>query len=84
MIANYTQLFYTMPKNYTTPMEEGDHPKLDTLELDQDGIRLYQSLVGALQLAATLGCFDILVGVTTISSFCVAPRQGHRLLMVLS
>jgi hypothetical protein len=59
-------------------MEEGDHSELDlTPELDQDGIRLYQSLIGALQWAVTLGRFDILIGVTTMSSFCVAPRQGH-------
>jgi hypothetical protein len=71
MISNYTQLFDTTPKEYSSPMEEGDHPVLDlTPELDQDGIRL-----GALQRAVTLGRFDILIGVTTMSSFRVAPRQ---------
>ena len=78
MLSNYSQLFGTLPKEYSSPMEEGDHPELDlTAELDQDGIRLYQSLIGALQWAVTLGRFDILVGVTTMSSFRVAPRQGH-------
>jgi hypothetical protein len=78
MLANYFQLFGNSPKEYSSPMEEGDHPELDlTQELDQDGIRLYQSLIGALQWAVTLGRFDILVGVTTMSSFRVAPRQGH-------
>jgi hypothetical protein len=59
-------------------MEEGDHLELDlSPELDQDGMRLYQYLIGALQWAVTLGRFDILVGVTTMSSFRVASRQGH-------
>jgi hypothetical protein len=78
MISNYTQFFDTTPKEYSSPMEEGDHPELDlTSELDQDGIRLYQSLIGALQWAVTLGRFDILIGITTMPSFRVAPRQGH-------
>jgi hypothetical protein len=35
MISNYTQLFDTTPKEYSSPMEEGDHPELDlTPELD--------------------------------------------------
>jgi hypothetical protein len=46
-------------------------------EIEQDGIRLYQSIVGALQWDASRGHLDILVGVITISSFRVAPRQGH-------
>jgi hypothetical protein len=59
-------------------MLEGDYPELDvTEELQFDGIRLYQSLIGALQWAVTLGRFDILMGVVTMSSFRVAPRQGH-------
>jgi hypothetical protein len=59
MISSYTQLFDTTPKEYSSPMEEGDHPELDlTPELDQDGSRLYQSLIGALQWAVTLRYFD--------------------------
>jgi hypothetical protein len=34
-------------------------------------------LIGALQWLVTLGRFDILVGVATMGSFCVAPRKGH-------
>jgi hypothetical protein len=78
MVSNNTQLFDTTPREYSSPMKEIDHPKLDlTLEFDQDGIRLYQSLIGALQWTVTLGRFDILIGVTTMSSFRFAPRQGH-------
>jgi hypothetical protein len=78
MLTNYNPLFGTLPKEYSSPIEEGDHPELDlSPELDQDEIRLYQSLIGALQWAVTLGRFDILVGVTTMTSFRDAPRQGH-------
>jgi hypothetical protein len=44
---------------------------------DQDGIRLYQSLIGELHWAVTLGRLDISIGVSTMSSFRAAPRQGH-------
>ena len=34
---------------YASPIEKGDHPELDTSELlDMDGIRKYQSMIGAL------------------------------------
>jgi hypothetical protein len=73
MLTKYNKSFGS-----SSPMEDGDHPELDlSPELDQDGIRLYQSLIGALQWAVTLGRIDILVGVTKMSSFRVAPRQGH-------
>ena len=59
-------------------MEEGDHPELDLSPvLDANGIRLYQSLIGALQWAVTLGRFDIFIGVTTMSGFRVTPREVH-------
>ena len=55
-------------------MADGDDPELyNSKELDIDGIKKYQSLIGALKWAVTLGCFDILVGVATMSKFHVAP-----------
>jgi hypothetical protein len=78
MLLSYQVLFGQPPKEYPIPIQEGDHPELDLSdELDQDGIRLYQSLIGALQWAVTLGRFDIHMAVTAMSSFRVAPRQGH-------
>jgi hypothetical protein len=78
MLLTYVKLFGEEPQKTRSLKDEGDQPELDlTPELDQDGIRLYQSLIGALQWAVTLGRIDILVGVTTMSSFRVAPRQGH-------
>ena len=59
-------------------MEPGDHPELDESELlDPDQTRLYQSLVGMLQWAVTLGRLDIYCGVMTMSRFRAIPRIGH-------
>ncbi len=42
--------FGSKPKqNITSPLEKGDHPELDMSdELDLEGIKNYQSLIGAL------------------------------------
>jgi hypothetical protein len=78
MLLNYNKHFDIPPKEYSSPILEGDHPELDlTKELDVAGIQLYQSMIGALQWAVTLGRFDILMGVTAMSSFRISPRQGH-------
>jgi hypothetical protein len=78
MLLNYSKKFDIPPREYSSPILEGDHPELDlTKELDQEGIQLYQSMIGALQWAVTLGRFDILMGVTCMSSFRVSPRHGH-------
>ena len=51
MEDSFKQLFGCMPnKKYRSPLEDGDHPELDTSEfLDKDDIQKYQSLVGAMQ-----------------------------------
>jgi hypothetical protein len=78
MLNNYETMFGEKPKEYSSPMVEKDHPELDdTPELDEIGIKQYQSLIGALQWLVTLGRFDILLGVTAMSSYRVAPRTGH-------
>jgi hypothetical protein len=61
MVANYERIFGEPPKQtYLSPLEKGDHPELDTLELlDSQGIALYQSLIGALQWVITIGRFDV-------------------------
>ena len=62
----------------SSPLPEKDHPELDTSDLlTPKDIKLYQSLIGALQWLVTLGRFDILVHVATMGSFRVAPRIGH-------
>ncbi|HSN65751.1 MAG TPA: reverse transcriptase domain-containing protein, partial [Fusibacter sp.] len=78
MLNNYKTMFGNDPKPYSTPMAEQDHPELDlTEELDETGIKMYQSLIGALQWLVTLGRFDILCAVATMGSYRVAPRKGH-------
>ena len=55
-----------------------DHPELDmSEELDTNGIKDYQSLIGALQWSVSLGRIDITTAVMTMSGFRVAPRKGH-------
>jgi hypothetical protein len=59
-------------------MEKGDSPEIDqSEELGADEISLYQSLIGALQWAMTLGEFDTLVAVMSMSHFRINPRVGH-------
>ena len=78
MIANYVRIYGQKPKQYTSPLVKGDHPELDTSELlEIDDIKIYQSMVGALQWAVQIGRFDIAVAVMTMSRFRAAPRQGH-------
>ena len=74
MMDTYEQLFQVKPKEYASPMDKQDHPELDETELlDQEGIVIYQSLIGALQWLITLGRFDIATAVMTLSRFCAMP-----------
>ena len=79
MIASYERMFGEKPHaNVYSPLERGDHPELDNSELlDKTGIQQYQSLIGSLQWAISLGRFDIATAVMTMSSFRAAPRRGH-------
>jgi hypothetical protein len=79
MMIAYKQLFNEKPRlTVTSPLEKGDHPELDTSELLlEDDVQKYQSLIGAMQWAISLGRFDISTAVMTLSGFRVAPRKGH-------
>ena len=79
LIASYEQMFGEPPRtNIYSPLEKGDHPELDdSTLLDASGITQYQSLIGSLQWAISLGRFDIATAVMTMSSFRAAPRRGH-------
>lgn len=62
----------------TSPLETNDHPEIDTSDfLDEEGIQQYQSLIGSLQWAVSLGRFDVATAVMTLSSFRARPRKGH-------
>ncbi|WP_371067958.1 hypothetical protein, partial [Salmonella enterica] len=45
--------------------------------LNEEGIKKYQSLIGALQWCVTLGRFDIACAVMTMSRFRAAPNVNH-------
>ena len=79
MVKTYKQDFRSPPpQSAQSPLDAGDHPKLDTLDfLDAQGISLYQSMIGAMQWAVSLGQINITTAVMTMSSFCMAPHQGH-------
>ena len=79
MMSGYEKIFGEPPiQKYASPLEKGDHPELDDSELlDAQGTVLYQSMIGALQWAVTIGRFDINTPVMTLSAFRAAPRRGH-------
>ena len=79
MITSYEQFFGSKPsQKFSSPLEKGDHPEIDASEfLDSTETQQYQSLVGAMQWAVSIGRFDITTAVMTLSSFCTMPRRGH-------
>ena len=75
---NYERMFGCLPNKYNSPLNSNDSPEPDTSELlDEIGIKMFQSMIGALQWCVTLGRFDIAVAVMSLSSFRAAPREGH-------
>ena len=79
MVQTYIRLFGEKPKElYSLPLEKGDHPELDTSDLLlTDGIQKFQSMIGVMQWAISIGHFDIATAIMPLSSFHVAPRIGH-------
>ena len=71
MMDYHIRMFGIKPKTmYTSPLDQGDHPKLNTKdELGEEDTKKYQSLIGALQWVVSLGQFDIRTAVMTLSSF---------------
>ena len=70
-MRTYEQMFGEKPSQKVySPLEKGDHLELDDSELlDKSGIEQYQSLLGSLQWAISLGRFDIATAVITIYKF---------------
>ena len=80
MVDTYVQLFGQKPSTKALSLlENGDHPaEIDDSEfLGQEDTQKYQSLVGAIQWAISIGHFDINTAVMTLSSFQAQPRCGH-------
>ena len=65
-------------KKYTTPFSDNYHAELDTSPLcDSEKITKFKSLIGSANWIITLGRFDIAYAVSTLSRYCIAPRDGH-------
>jgi hypothetical protein len=71
MVESYKQMFNeNPPSKANSPLDSNDHPEVDTSEfLDEDGIQQYQSLIGSMQWAISIGHFNIAVHVMSMSSF---------------
>jgi hypothetical protein len=79
MVDNYKQLFGESPSHHSqSPLESNDHPEIDSSKfLGEDDIQKYQSLIGTMQWAISIGHFDIAVHVMMMSSFRASPHHGH-------
>jgi hypothetical protein len=77
MIDTYVQLYGEKPKKASSPLEQNDHPEMDDSNfLRQDKMQQFQSLIGAMQWAVSIGRLDIATAVMSLSSFRAMPRRG--------
>ena len=61
-----------------TPLAANYRPELDASgELDGRRANYYQGLIGILRWIVELGRVDIMVGVSMLSRYLAAPREGH-------
>jgi len=78
MLSSCESMFGDKPKQCSSPLEKNDHPELDdSAELGEADIAKCQSMIGSLSWAVTLGRFDVITAVMTMSGFRLAPRIGH-------
>ena len=78
MLESFERMYGEQPKEYSTPLEKGDHPELDTSELcDAKGITDYMHMTGSLQWLISLGRFDVFTATMSMSRYRTAPRLGH-------
>ena len=69
---------FGLPTTATAPMRTGYRPESDISRLlDDEHIGWYQGLIGTLRWLIEVGRIDITHSVTLLSSFLVAPREGH-------
>ena len=61
--------------NVKSPLEKNDHIELDNTELcNEEQITKYKCMIGQLQWVITLGTYDILAHVMSMSRFKIAPK----------
>ena len=78
VVQQCTSIFGAPPKEYTSPIDQNDHPELDmTDEASSDEIKQYQTLIGCFQWAISLGRYDIFCATMSMGRFRSAPKIGH-------
>jgi hypothetical protein len=56
MMDQFKNIYDCKPKKYTSPLEKGDNPEVDTSkELCEEGIKQYQTMTGCLEWAVSHG-----------------------------
>ena len=69
---------WKVPNKVKTPMRSTYRPQLDVSEeLSPSDASYYQSLIGMFRWIVELGCVDICLEVSMMSSHWVLPRKGH-------
>ena len=67
-----------LPSKCVTPFSCNYAPWLEeTPELKADGVQRFQELIGQLRWAVEIGCVDILLETSLLSSYLAMPRVGH-------
>jgi hypothetical protein len=75
LIDQYENMFRCKPRQYISSLEKGDHPEKDQTEvLDNNAIKQYQTMIGCLQWAVSLGQFDIQTATMTMLQFLVSNK----------
>jgi hypothetical protein len=78
MMDTYVQLYGEKPRKASSPLEQNDHPEMDDSPfLGQDETQQFQSLIGAMQWAVSIGRLDIATAEMSLSSFRAMPRRSH-------
>jgi hypothetical protein len=74
----HESMYSCKPKEFTSPLEKGDHPDIDTAEeLNEEDIKRYQTMIAFLQWAVSSGRFDTQTTIMIMSRCRIAPRIGH-------
>jgi hypothetical protein len=67
MINTYVQLYGEKPRKALSPLEQNDHKEMDDSPfLRQDKMQQFQSLIGAMQWAVSIGRLDIVTAVMSL------------------
>ena len=69
---------YSFPAQSENPIPYDCCPELDTTDpLDPEGASFYQHLIGVVHWMVELGCVDIVIEVSLLSSHLAFPHEGH-------